>query len=403
VRAEPRRERRANLAWPPEFARRPPDRDAALVLTALRGITPGRMLELAQADRTAAALLDRVRGGGAGSANDGAAARALRPEVIFASLAPVGARFVAVGDDEYPAQLEHLADPPLALFVRGRSLGAAPRMVANVGARNCSDLGRELARELGRAIGGAGLAVVSGAARGIDAAGHEGALDVGGVTVAVLGCGIDSVYPPGSRPLVERILERGTVVSEYPPGVPPDGFRFPARNRIAAALSRAVVVVEGEARSGSLISAEHALELGRDVFAVPGAVTNPLSEAPHLLIREGATLIRGAGDLLLALGLDAPRQETLDDLGLPPAERAALDAVRGSVVPDRLAAALRLPVPEALALLLRLEMRGLVRSVGGRFERRLAATEGMGGPSRGHARVGRGGRRPRSGGPPGEA
>jgi DNA processing protein len=389
------------LAWPSAFVRTPADREAALVLTALRGITPRRMLEGAQTAGRASVLLRRIVDGETGSANDAVVARALRADAIRAALAPAGARFVPVGDGAYPPQLEHLHDPPLAVFVRGRPLGALPTMVAVVGARNCSDLGRDLSRELARALAAAGLTVVSGAARGIDAAAHDGALDAGGATVAVMGCGIDAVYPAGSRPLVGRILRRGSVVSEYPPGVPPDGFRFPARNRIIAGLTRAVVVVEGEERSGSLITAEHALEIGRDVFAVPGAVTNPLTQAPHRLIREGAELIRGPEDLLRALGCSGG-QARLDDVELPDGERAALDAIRGCVVPDRVAASLGTTVPEALSLLLRLEVRGLVRSVGGRFERRLVAS------TPGAAPTGRNGLRraratPRSGGPPPEA
>lgn len=373
MRAEPRRSRRGSLAWPAGFAREPGDRRAALVLSALRGITPGRLLEVAQVETTAGAALERVRAGGAGSEGDRRAAFAMRPEAIAEALSACGARFVVAGDPGYPSQLEHLSDPPLALFVRGRALGPSSSMISIVGARGCSDLGRDLAHELALGASASGLAVVSGAARGIDAAAHEGALAAGGVTVAVMGCGIDAVYPAGSRPLVARILERGTVVSEYPPGIPPGGFRFPARNRIVAALSRALMVVEGRDGSGSLISAEHALDLGRDVFAVPGAVTNPLSAAPHRLIREGAALIRGVDDLLADLGLaDQPHQPRLP-LNVSLAERAAFDAVLGSVLPDRVARALGIGAPDALALLLTLEMKGLVRSVGGRFERRLGA------------------------------
>jgi DNA processing protein len=371
VRAEGRRGRGGGLSWPSGYVRAPRDRAAALVLSALRGITPGRLLELAQADGTAGATLRRIRAGGAGSENDRRAALVLRPQVIARSLLGCGARFVLAGDAEYPANLEHLADPPLGLFVRGRPLGSATGMVGIVGARNCSDLGRDLSRELGRALAARGVTVVSGAARGIDAAAHEGALAANGPTVAVMGCGIDAVYPPGSRQLVGRIVRAGTVVSEYPPGVPPDAFRFPARNRIVAALSRALVVVEGVGDSGSLISAEHALDLGRDVFAVPGPVTSPLSQAPHRLIREGAALIRGPEDLLADLHLGEPGQATLLAPDLPAGERRAFDAVLGSVLPERLAGALGVQVPEALSLLLKLEMRGLVRSVGGRFERRL--------------------------------
>jgi DNA processing protein len=369
-RAEGRRSRSGHLAWPPGFARSAADRDAALVLSALRGITPGRLLEIAQTERTARGVLRRVREGGAGSASDRAVAAGLQAGVVEESLHPSGARFVCVGDPEYPAQLEHLADPPVGIFVRGRPLGPSIQMVSIVGARNCSDLGRDVASGLARMLWSHGITAVSGAARGIDEAAHEGALAAEGRTAAVLGCGVDGARSRRTRLLADRILVRGTVVSEYPPGVPPEGFRFPARNRIIAALSRAVVVVEGVADSGSLISAEHALDMGRDVFAVPGSVASPLSAAPHRLIREGATLIRGSEDLLADLGVATLEKPTLDDGGLPASERAALSVVLGSVVPDRVASRLGVGVPEALALLLRLEMRGLVRSVGGRFERR---------------------------------
>jgi DNA processing protein len=370
TRAEARRSRSAGLAWPPGFARRPADRDAALVLSALRGISPGRLLELAQSHRTAGVVLRRIRDGHAGSASDRTVAGELRADLVAASLATCGARFVCAGEPEYPPQLEHLADPPLAIFVRGRSLGPASQAVSIVGARNCSDQGRDVSYALARTLSFHGITVVSGGARGVDAAAHEGALAAGGLTTAVLGCGIDADRSRRTRMLLDRILERGTVVSEYPPGVPPDAFRFPARNRIVAALSRALVVVEGEADSGSLISAEHALDIGRDVFAVPSSITSPLSAAPHRLIREGATLIRGAQDLLVDLDLANPEQPRLAGIDLSPREREALGAVLGSDVPDRIAARLGVSVPEALGVLLRLEMRGLVRSVGGRFERR---------------------------------
>jgi len=366
------RRRRRALAWPAGFVRTRADRDAALVLASLDGAASGRFLEVAQRERTATAVLGRVRRGEAGSEGDRAAALAFHREEVEFELRASAARFVVVGDDEYPAGLEHLADPPLALFVRGRPLRAGVG-VAIVGARSCSALGRDVAHELGRRVASSGAPVVSGAARGIDSAAHEGALAASGVTIAVLGSGIAPVQPVGSRALVDRIVERGTVVSEYPPGVRPDAFRFPARNRIVAALARALVVVEGEADSGSLISAEHALDLGRDVFAVPGAVTSPLSAASHRLIREGAGLVRDADDLLADLGLD--REEILQlPLDLPLAERAVLDAVRGPTLPDAVAREVGVGVPDALGLLMRLEVRGLVRSSGGRFERRFGAS-----------------------------
>jgi len=218
-----------------------------------------------------------------------------------------------------------------------------------------------------------GVCVISGAARGIDAAGHQGALDAGGHTVAVLGCGIDQAYPKWSERLIRRIAEIGTLVSEYPPGVPPEPYHFPARNRIVAAMCTGLVVVEGAEGSGSLISAEHALDLGRDVFAVPGAFTSPLAHVPHVLIREGATLIRGVDDLMRDLKVGERLGGAPVRLDLTLAERAALDLVIAPVLPENVAKGLGVSVPEVLPLLLGLELKGLIRSVGGRFEPRLKA------------------------------
>lgn len=358
--------------WPPGYAAGEENRRALLVLASLRGIEANALLALAARERTAAASLAAIRARAAGSEADQHHARILDPDAIAERLADVGARFLAVGSPGYPEQLEHLRDPPPALFVRGRPLPEMASAVGVVGSRRCTDLGRDLARELGRGLASAGVCVVSGAARGIDAASHDGALAAGGHTVAVMACGIDEVYPPGSRSLVARILQTGTVVTEYAPGVPAEPFRFPTRNRVIAALGRAVVVVEGAERSGTLSSARHALEIGREVFAVPGAVTTPTSFTPNALIRDGATLIRGVDDLLSDLGLESGGGRVLA-VDLTVAERAALEAVVGPVLPDRVADDLRVSVPDALGLLMRLEMRGLVRSVGGRFERRLEA------------------------------
>jgi DNA processing protein len=248
--------------------------------------------------------------------------------------------------------------------------------VAIVGARNCSFAGREIASLLGAALARAGACVVSGGARGIDSAAHRGALEAGGASVAVLGCGIDVPYPRQNRRLLERIVASGALVSEYPPGLPPEPFRFPARNRIVAALSRAVVVVEGAAGSGSMITADHALDIGREVFAVPGAVTSPLSAVPHGLIRDGATLIRGPDDLLADLGLEVPADEPggsgqdASAAGLGRAERQIWEALTVASPPDVLARSTGLPLPEVVSALVGLEMRNLTRHVGGRYERR---------------------------------
>ncbi len=359
--------------WPNGFADGHANRRAVLVLSSLRGLTPRRLLALAAREGSAAACLAAIRAGLAGSDGDRGYARRLDPEVLEAAVEACGARFVPAGSEEYPEGLRDLKDPPAALFVRGRSLRGFEPGVAIVGARNCTELGREMARSIGRGLGRSGVCVVSGAARGIDAASHEGALEVGGDTVAVLGCGIDRSYPPGSRSLIASIERSGALVSEYAPGVPAEPFRFPARNRIIAALGRALVVVEGAAGSGSLISADHALEIGRDVYAVPGAVNNPLAEVPLALIRDGAGLVRDAADLLISLHLS--------EIGAPPgasriadataAEQAALEHLTGPVLPERVAREMGVSLPEAISLLIGLEMKGLVRSVGGRFERRL--------------------------------
>ena len=205
---------------------------------------------------------------------------------------------------EYPPLLNELHDPPATLYVRG----GAPEclelpMVAVVGARSCSDYGELVATNVGRALAGAGLVVVSGLARGIDSAAHRGALESGGPTIAVLGCGIDVVYPRRNWKLAEEIGRYGLLVSEYPDTTPAAPFRFPARNRIIAALSLATVVVEGRKGSGALITADFALETGRDVFAVPGEITSTRAGGTNGLIRQGAIPVTSIRELLADLGV----------------------------------------------------------------------------------------------------
>ena len=355
-------------AWPAEFASTVEDRRAVLVLSSLRGITPRKLIDVAAERRTASATLAWIREGRAGSDNDVAFANELDGHEIGRALVACGARVLHWGSPEYPSQLTTIHDPPAAIFVIGRSLPDVVHAVAVVGARSCSELGRDIARDVGRALSLAGVDVVSGAARGIDFAAHEGALAAGGRTVAVMGSGIGSVYPAGSRRLVERIAATGTIISEYPPRRPPSQYSFPARNRIVAGLARATVVVEGALGSGSLISAEHAIEFGRDVFAVPGAVTNALAEVPLQLIRDGATMIRSAEDLLNDLGLQLVAGEVADRVELSGAERDVLAHLGTPMLPDRLGPLVGSTVPEVVAVLMRLELRGFVRNVGGRYE-----------------------------------
>lgn len=243
------------------------------------------------------------------------------------------------GDARYPERLLDLDRPPAALHLR-RPAGPerlavllAEPVVAVVGARAATAEGRAFAHRLAAELAGAGVGVVSGLARGIDAAAHAGALARGGRTVAVLGCGIDRDYPPATAHLAAVIAREGAVVSEYPPGTPPAPFRFPERNRIVAALAQCVVVVEAQARSGALITARLALELGRDVLAVPGAPWQPTAAGALALLRDGAHPCLGAPDVLVALGLD-PGRARPDDPALGPDARRLLACLRREEASD---------------------------------------------------------------------
>ena len=218
-----------------------------------------------------------------------------------------GLRFVGRSDRAFPPLLAAIHDPPPGLFVRGAAalpLLARPA-VAIVGARTCSGYGASVARMLGRELARAGLVVVSGLARGVDGEAHRGALAAGGTTVAVLGCGIDRDYPAAHRALAADVACSGLLVSEYAPGVEPAPWRFPARNRIVAGLCAATVVVEARERSGALITADLALEEGREVFTVPGEIGSALSAGTNALLKLGASPLTAADDVLSIFGLVA--------------------------------------------------------------------------------------------------
>ena len=216
-----------------------------------------------------------------------------------------GLRWLARSDAAFPPRLRSIHDPPPGVFVRGAgSLEVLSEpAVAVVGARSCSEYGAHVARALARELAAAGVVIVSGLARGIDGWAHRGALERGGHTVAVLGCGIDRDYPRAHAALAAQLAETGLIVAEYPPGVAPAPWRFPARNRIVAGLSLATVVVEARVRSGALITADLALEEGREVLAVPGEITSPLSKGTNALLRLGATPVTAAADVFEAIGV----------------------------------------------------------------------------------------------------
>ena len=362
-------------AWPPGYGSGDEDRRSLFVLSALRGISPRSLIRIAVERGSAAATLAWIREGHAGSENDQAFARGLDPDAIARAAEACGSRLVTWASAEYPSQLRQIPDPPGAIYLIGRAPPDVTSAVAVVGARRCTASGREAADRIGRGLALAGLTVVSGAARGIDAASHEGALSVRGSTLAVLGSGLDVAYPSASRELIARIGRSGALASEYAPGTPPNQHHFPARNRIVAGLCRATVVVEGAKGSGSLITAEHAMEFGRDVVAVAGSVTNALAEVPLQLIREGATLIRNVEDLLDDLGVEIVPAEVAERLELDYAERRILDGIAEPTLPDRLASSLGVAIPEVVGVLMRLELRGFVRNVGGRYETTLKARD----------------------------
>ena len=278
-----------------------------------------------------------------------------------------GFRFLARSAAAFPPLLRSIHDPPPGLFLRGNGdpeLLARPS-VAIVGARTCSGYGASVARGLGRELAAAGLVVLSGLARGVDAEAHRGALDVGGTTVAVLGCGIDRDYPAAHADLARRIAASGLVVSEYAPGVEPAPWRFPARNRILAGLSGATVVVEARERSGALITADLALEEGRDVFAVPGEISSSLSAGSNALLKLGAAPLTSAADVLAAFGMESDRPLCTDPKGVA---GRVLELVREAPAgADELARSAGLDAGELARVLVGLELDGLVSSSDGLY------------------------------------
>lgn len=282
-------------------------------------------------------------------------------------------RRVLRGEAGYPVLLDATPGAPPELFVAGKPLEPAPH-VAIVGTRRASRYGLEVAGWLGRDLAAAGVVVVSGMAAGIDGAAHRGALGAG-ATAAVLGSGLDICYPRRNAGLYRDLIDRGTLVSEFPAGTMPAPWRFPARNRIIAGLSLGVVIVEARRDGGAMITARLAAEFGREVFAVAGPVHAPGSEGPHALIRDGARLVSSAADVLEDLGLGRPEapvrcgQLPLPVIPLTPDERRILEVVQGEpMLLDRIARLAGLPAAAAGSTLSRLEIAGLVsRRPGGRF------------------------------------
>jgi DNA processing protein len=286
----------------------------------------------------------------------------------------IGARLITIHDPSYPLSLKQIYDPPPLLYIKGKDLPIEKTMIAVVGSRNPSHYGLKATGEICQGLARRNIAVVSGMARGIDAAAHWGCLSVKGSTVAVLGSGIDVLYPSSNVKLYHHIAEKGSVITEFPLGTSPEGRNFPIRNRIISGLSRGVVVVEASLRSGSLITAALALEQGREVFAVPGSIESFKSTGTHLLIKQGAKLVENADDILQDLGAGfscsgnaaAPPSPTLPPLEED--ERVIVDIL--STYPihiDHIVRSSAFGSAKVASILTGLELKGVVKQLPGKM------------------------------------
>jgi DNA processing protein len=368
------------------------EREAALALACTPGVGPATASELLGRFGSYAAVVEAAAGRGGPGGVLPHDLRARLAETVASGLhraeletaRRAGARFAAPGDPDYPELLAGIVRAPIGIFVKGAPLGALLPAIAIVGTRSPTPRGVAFARALASDAARAGITVVSGLARGIDTAAHRGALDAGGPTVAVLGSGIAQIYPAENAGLAGKVASSGTVVSEFPPMQEARPAAFPQRNRIISGLSMGVVVVEAGARSGALITAARALEQGREVFAVPGPVDEPQSRGPNGLIKRGARLVEGIGDVLEeleaawgpfghgAIGSGEVGLHGSAPSGAPggPAGRVAAVLSMTPLSADEIAARLGEPVERVLSCLLSLELEGLAVAVpGGRYVR----------------------------------
>ena len=283
-------------------------------------------------------------------------------------IAAVGARVLTWESPDYPRLLREIPAPPPVLYVKGTLTEEDAWAVAVVGTRRASTYGREVTRRLATTLARSGITIVSGLARGIDSVAHRAALKAGGRTVAVLGCGIDRIYPPEHRKLAEEIIAHGTLVSDYPLGTPPEGINFPPRNRIISGLSLGVLVTEAGKGSGALITADYAAEQGRDVFAVPASILTHCSAGTNALIQDGAKVVLGPEDILEELNLTMVAEQMEARQVLPADETEAALLTRLSAEPthvDELGRQVGLPIAQVTSTLALMELKGMVRQVGG--------------------------------------
>lgn len=278
-----------------------------------------------------------------------------------------GIQFVTMAEENYPERLREIASPPYAIYYKGKLPKNEGKSVSIIGARECSQYGRDMAEEYARELAKNGVQIISGMARGIDSVGQWSALEAGGESYAILGCGPDICYPREQFKLYQRLELQGGVLSEFPVGTEPLKQHFPARNRIISGLSDVVLVIEAKERSGSLITADMALEQGKDVYALPGLVTSKLSEGCHCLIKQGAGILISPKDLLMELGISS--KSTLENIT---ENKIVLESVQNIVYscldfqpknPGYISAVTKLPIQTIMDTLIDLELKGFVREV----------------------------------------
>ena len=297
-----------------------------------------------------------------------AARSALNLDRELERIAATGARVLTWESPDYPRLLREIAAPPPVLYVKGTLTEEDAWAIAIVGTRRASTYGREVTRRLATTLARSGITIVSGLARGIDSVAHRAALKAEGRTIAVLGCGIDRVYPPEHRKLAEEIIGHGALVSDYPLGTKPEGRNFPPRNRIISGLSLGVLVTEAGKGSGALITADYAAEQGRDVFAVPGSILMRGNAGTNALIQDGAKVVLGPEDILEELNLTMVAEQTEARQVLPSNETEAALLAHLSAEPthvDELRQQVELPIPQVTSTLALMELKGMVRQVGG--------------------------------------
>ena len=292
------------------------------------------------------------------------------PEKMILDLEKMGIKWISIFDDSYPNLLKQIYDPPTVFYFKGEFTLADSRSIAVVGTRKITGYGKLVTQKFVTDLVNSGITIVSGLARGVDTQSHKSALEAGGRTIAVLGGGLNKIFPPENIGLSEKIADgHGVVMSEFPPDYPSVAGNFPARNRIISGLSLATLVTEAASDSGSLITARLALEQGRDVFAVPGPITSQFSKGPADLIKEGARLVMEAGEILEELGLSrrsVGSGNNLGDLNLSGEEKKVLEFLQNEQKHiDEIGRSLNFEAGKISATLLKMEIQGLVRNLGG--------------------------------------